>query len=563
MNSVVVLIVGFAVSFIGYRCYARFIDTRIIKSDPNKPTPAKRHRDEVEFIPTRKAVLFGYQFKSIASAAPVVGPIIALQWGWLPALLWIVLGAFFIGWVHDYSIAMVAVRKDGASFAGLSGQLISSRARTILLCFVYFFLLLVAGAFGAIVVDAATGQKSSFMAWLLLTFSGLLAGQMIYRWRNPVILTTVVAVLIALFGIWLGTVAPSDSILGSYIARSRPVWAFATLLFCYCSAVLPIWRFAQPINYVASCIILLGLFFGIIGVLILHPNFTLPAYTGFEIKLGPLWPIMFVTVGCGAVSGWHGIVSSYGTARQLENERDARPVAGGAMFAEMMLAIFALIIAGTVYASSSDYEAALARGPIGIFAVGVSKFLGALGMPDAVGKSYGGVMLIVLTVTILQLVIRFMRMATSELLGDISPIFKNAHVGTTIAVLLALISVLTGWWQCLWILFGGSSQLMASMALLLVTAFLMSERKPFAWTFYPMIFMFLTASAALITTSYRRLNAVFSGAVKSEALLGNILIGLIAILLVIAAIILAVEGITALVRFRSISSRARASNTKA
>jgi carbon starvation protein len=563
MNSIVVLLLGVIVFFIGYRFYARYIDTRVIKSDPKKATPAKMYMDGVEFMPTSKSILFGYQFKSIAGAAPVVGPIIAIQWGWLPALLWILLGAFFIGWVQDYSTAMVAMRKEGASLGGLSYKLISPRARIVLLCFIYFFLLLVAGAFGNIVVDAATAQKSSPMAWLLLTIGGLLAGQMIYRWRKDIILTTVVCVVIALFGIWVGTVAPSDSILGASFANSRPLWAIAAMVFCYFAAVLPIWRFALPINYVASYIVFLGLFFGMIGVLVLHPNFTLPAYTGFEIGIGPLWPIMFVTIGCGAVSGWHSIVSSSGTARQLENELDARPVGGGVMFVEMMLAVFALIIAGTIYASSADYAAALAKGPIGVFAAGVSKFLGALGMPAAVGKSYGGVMLIVLAVTILQLVIRFMRVATSELLGDLSPLFKNAHVGTTIAALLTLILILTGWWQYLWILFGGSNQLMASMALMLVTAFLMSEGKPYAWTFYPMIFMFITTTAALIVTSYRLFRAVFSGAVKGEAYIGNILMGLVAIFLVVAAIILAVEGIRAFRRYRSVSPKAEGAPVKA
>jgi carbon starvation protein len=563
MNSVVVLILGFLVFFVGYRFYSRYIDTRIMKSDPKKATPAKMYMDGVEFMPTSKNILFGYQFKSIAGAAPVVGPIIAIQWGWLPALLWILLGTFFIGWVHDYSSAMVAMRNDGASFGGLSYKLISPRARIVLLSFIYFFLLLVAGAFGNIVVDAATAQKSSPMAWLLLTIGGILAGQMIYRWRKDIILTTVVTVVIALIGIWLGTVAPSDSILGSRIASSRAVWAIAALVFCYFAAVLPIWRFALPINYVASYIVFLGLFFGIIGVLVLHPDFSLPAYTGFNIKIGPLWPIMFVTIGCGAISGWHSIVSSSGTARQLESEVDARPVGGGVMFVEMMLAVFALIIAGTIFASSSEYAAALAKGPIGVFAAGVAKFLGALGMPAAIGKSYGGVMLIVLAVTILQLVIRFMRVATSELLGDISPLFKNPHVGTTIAAFLTLILILTGWWQYLWILFGGSNQLMASMALMLVTAFLMSEGKPYAWTFYPMIFMFLTTTAALIVTSYRLFKAVFSGAVKGEAYIGNILMGLVAIFLVVAAIILAVEGIKAFGRYRSVSSKAQAAPVKA
>ncbi|HMK76494.1 MAG TPA: carbon starvation CstA family protein [Thermodesulfobacteriota bacterium] len=555
MNSVVVLIIGFLVFFIGYRFYAKYIDAKIIKSDPKRTTPAKMYMDGVEFMPTSKNILFGYQFKSIAGAAPVIGPILAIQWGWLPALLWLLLGAFFIGWVHDYSSAVVAMRNEGASFGGLSYKLISPRARIILLCFIYFFLLLIAGAFGAIVVNAAIGQKSSPMAWLFFTIGGVLAGQMIYRWRKDIILTTVVTVAISLFGIWLGSVAPSNNILGEGIANSRLVWAIAALIFCYFAAVLPIWRFALPINYVTSYIIFLGLLFGIIGVFVLHPNFTLPAYTGFDINIGPLWPIMFVTIGCGAVSGWHSIVSSSGTARQLEYETDARPVGGGVMFVEMMLGVFALVIAGTIYASSSEYTAAIAKGPIDIFAAGVGKFLGALGMPAAIGKSYGSVMLIVLAVTILQLVIRFMRVATSEMLGDISPIFKNVHIGTIIASLLTLALTLTGWWQYLWILFGGANQLMASMALMLVTAWLMSQGKPYGWTFYPMIFMFFTTTTALIVTSYRLFKQVYSGAVKGEALVGNILMILVGIFLVIAAIILAVEGIKAFSRYRALRAQ--------
>jgi len=541
--------IGFIVFFIGYRIYAQYFDTKIIKSDPKKTTPAKWFTDGAVFTSTRKTIRFSHQFKLVGGVAPVIGPIIAIQWGWLPALLWLCLGAWFIGWVHDYSSAVVAMRNEGASFSGLSYKLISPRARIILLCFIYFFLLLVAGAFGAIVVDAAIGQKSSPMAWLLLTFGGILAGQMIYRWKKDIVLTTVVTIVIALIGIWLGTVVPSDSVLGTDIASSKPVWTIAALVFCYFAAVLPIWRFTLPINYVASYIVFLGLLFGIIGVFILHPNFTLPAYSTFTIEIGWLWPMMFVTIACGAFSGWHSIVSGSGTARQLEYETDARPVGGGVMFVEMMLGLFALVIAGTIYASSSEYAAAIAKGPIEVFAGGVSKFLGGVGLPDAVGKSYGGVMLIVLAVTILQLVIRFMRVATSELLGDISPIFKNAHIGTIIAEILVLILILTGWWQYLWVLLGGANQLMASMALMLMTAWLMSQGKPYGWTFYPMIFTFFTTTAALVVTSYRLFKAVFMGVVKGPALVGNTLMAVVAILLVIAAIILTVEGLKAFRRY--------------
>jgi len=555
MNAVFVLIIGFIVAFIGYRVYAKYIDTKIMKSDPKKATPAKMYMDGVEFMPTSKNILFGYQFKSIAGAAPIIGPIMAIQWGWLPALLWILLGAFFIGWVQDYSSAMIAMRHEGASFGGLSHKLISPRARIILLSFIYFYLLLIAGAFGNVVVSTAISLKAGPMAWLFMTIGGVLAGQMIYRWKKDIVLTTVVTVVIALFGVWLGTVAPSNQIVGESLANSRLLWAIAAFVFCYFAAVLPIWRFALPINYVASYIVFLGLLFGIIGVFVLHPDFSLPVYRNFSIPIGPLWPMMFVTIACGAISGWHSIVSSSGTARQLEYETDARPVGGGVMFVEMMLAIFALIIAGTM-ASYAEYGASIGKGPGAIFAGGVSKFLGALGLPAELGRAYGSVMMIVLAVTIMQLVIRFMRVATSELLSDVSPVFRNVHIGTVIASILGIILVLTGWWQYLWVLFGGANQLMASLALMLVTAYLMSEGRSAAWTFFPMIFMFFTTIAALLYTSYNLLLKVFTGAVKGEALVGNTLMGLVGFFLVIAAIILGVEGAKAFGRYRALGAQA-------
>lgn len=555
MNSVVVLIVGFVVAVIGYRFYAKRIDSKVIQADPKRATPATMYMDGVDFMPTSKNILFGYQFKSIAGAGPIIGPIIAIQWGWLPALIWILLGTLFIGWVQDYSSAMIAIRNEGASFGGLSYRYISPRARIILLSFIYFYLLLIVGAFGNVVVSTAISLKAAPMAWLFLTISGILAGQMIYRWRKDILLTTVVTVAIAMLGIWAGTMAPSDRVLGESLANSRWLWAIAAFVFCYFAAVLPIWRFALPVNYVAAYIVFLGMFFGVIGVLILRPDFTLPAYTEFTIKIGPIWPIMFVTIACGAISGWHSVVSSSGTARQLENELDARPVGAGVMFVEMVLAIFALIIAGTIYASPVEYGAAVAKGPGGVFAAGVAKFLGALGLSADLGKSYGSVMMVVLAITIMQLVVRFMKVATSELLGDVSPIFKNAHVGTFVASILGMLLVLTGWWQYLWVLFGGANQLMASLALMLVTAWLMSQGRSTAWVFYPMIFMFVTTIAALVYTSYSLLSKVLTGAVKGEAIIGNTLMGIVGFFLVIAAIILAFEAFKAFGRYRTLRAQ--------
>lgn len=555
MNAIVVLILGFVVFFIGYKYYAGYIDKKIIQADPKRATPAKMYMDGVEFMPTSKNVLFGYQFKSVAGAAPIIGPIIAIQWGWLPALIWLLAGCFFIGWVQDYSSAMVAMRNDGASFGGLSHKLVSPRARVILLSFIYFYLLLIVGAFGNVVVSTTVALKGAPMAWLFLTIAGILAGQMIYKWRRDIILTTVVTVAIALLGILLGMQYPSDQILGKEIAESRWLWAIAAFAFCYVASVLPIWRFALPINYVAAYIVFLGLLVGIIGIFIQHPDLSMPAYTSFSIPIGPMWPIMFVTIACGAVSGWHSIVSSSGTARQLESEMDARPVGAGVMFTEMMLGLFALIIAGTFAASAQEYAPIIAKGPGVIFSTGVSRFLGAVGLPVAFGKTYGSVMMIVLAVTIMQLVVRFMRVATSELLSDISPIFRNVHIGTFIASVLGIVLVMTGWYQYLWVLFGGANQLMASLALMMVSLWLMRDGKKAAWVLYPMIFMFITTIAALIFTSYNLLNKVLSGAVKGEALIGNSIMGVVGFFLVIAAIILAVEGFKAFGRFRQLKAQ--------
>ena len=184
MNAVYVIILGFLIAYIGYRFYAKYIDAKIIQADPKRATPAKMYMDGVEFMPTSKNILYGYQFKSIAGAAPIIGPIIAIQWGWLPALIWILAGTLFIGWVHDYSSMMISVRHEGQSFGGLSHRLISPRARVILLSFIYFYLLLIVGAFGNIVVSTAANLKAAPMAWLFLTIAGVLAGQMIYRWKQ-------------------------------------------------------------------------------------------------------------------------------------------------------------------------------------------------------------------------------------------------------------------------------------------------------------------------------------------------------------------------------------------
>lgn len=556
MNAIFIILGALIVAVGGYRWYASYIDRKVIESDPNKVTPAKMYMDGVDFMPTPKNVLFGYQFKSIAGAGPVVGSIIALQWGWLPALLWLFLGVLFIGWVHDYVSGMVSMRSDGLSLGGLSYKLISPRARLILLSFIYFYLLLLAGAFGGVIAGALTKLTSGPLALVILALSGVLAGQMIYRWRVNILLMTVICVAIALIGIELGKRFPADWLLGAAVSGNKFTWGLFAVAFCYISAVLPIWRFALPLNYVAFYIVMFGLVGGIVGIILGGFPVQAPAYTQFTIPIGPLWPILFVTIACGAISGWHSMVSTSGTCRQLECETDAKPVLAGSMFTEMVLGVVALMTAAAAI-PFSQYKELLKASPAAVFATGLSNLMNQVGIPIAYGKTMATVIIIVLAITVMQLVLRFMKVATIELVGDYSPLLRNGSVATFIAAVLTLLLIQTGWWQYLWILFGGANQLLASLALLVASVWLLSQGKKATFTLIPMWFMFITTIAALLYTSYNLLSKVFTGQVKAatgqtllEATVGNGLMGFVALFLVVAALILLADGVKAIRRCR-------------
>jgi carbon starvation protein len=566
----VVLVVAIVAVWLGYKFYASSIDRSVIQADPNKATPAKLYNDGVDFMPASSSVLFGYQFKSIAALGPIVGPIVAVQWGWAPALLWLILGVFFIGWVQDYASAMLAMRNDGLTMGGLSYKLISPRARTILLSFLYFYLLLIMGAFGAIVAGLFANPKMPF-GFIILTLCGVLAGQMTYKWRKDLVMTTVVTVAIAVIGIWLGTTGPFQSVVDainggkdSFVLYATPYgpmkwsvwfWGIVVLGFCYLGSVLPIWRFAQPVNYVAFWLVLMGIVGSIIGIFITRPGLgDFPAYTGFMAKGiiapgfdTPLWPILFVTVACGAISGWHSLVSTSGTARQLEKETDALPVGAGAMFTEGVLAVLAVVFAVTAFGGLAGYREVLTKGggPAAVFSRGMAQYLSVLGVPMDFGIAFGSAFLVIMALTVMQLVLRFMRVASAELVGDAVPAFKNIHFGTIVGIILTLVLMWTGFWSRIWLLFGGSNQLFASLALVLITIWLVQSGKSYQWAMWPAVFMYVTTVAALIVTAWVSLQAAFTPGLKAAFIFGNLVAAAIGFVLVILALFLAWDAFQA------------------
>lgn len=579
MNTLWIVVIAAIVIYAAYNYYAKRIDRDVIQSDAKKATPAKMYMDGVDFMPTSRNVLYGYHFKSIAAAGPIVGPITAANlWGWAPSLLWLLIGVSFIGWVSDYSAIMVAVRNDGNSLSAISHKLIAPRTRTILFTFIFFYLLLVAGAFMGIMSALMAARPDVPFGIIMLGVMGLLAGQMLYKWKMDLILVTAIVVIVTVaamvFGPFGSTINPETRAIqwvgpinGAVVAFNNAVnnltggnsvmtvfdptnadpripapnaegvrpstavydaetgaiktmpaylfWALFILAFSYLAATLPIWRFAQPVNYIGFWITLLTIGLSALGA-VLAPILGTTAVNaaGETVKVAtfqlkplitwgfaydaakawqPLWPMLFVTIACGSISGWHALIGSIGTARQLEYETDGLPVGGGAMFTENTLGLLSLVAVSIVGTG----------GGAGRFAAGVGTLLtvifGANFKTFGTALGFGAFMVIVLTVT--QLIFRVMRVTLSEWIGDAVPVFKNMHISTVTSMLLTMLLVLTGTWVYLWQLFGAANQLMAALSLLIVTVWLREQKKNPSFALWPTLFMYFTTLAATLVTA--------------------------------------------------------------
>jgi carbon starvation protein len=623
MNTLWVVIVGAVVIYLAYNFYAKRIDRDVIQANDKKATPAKMYMDGVDFMPASRNVLYGYHFKSIAAAGPIVGVITAANlWGWLPSILWLIVGVSFIGWASDYSAIMLSVRNDGNSMSAVAHKLVAPRTRTILFVFIFFYLLLVAGAFIGILAAILAANPDVPLGILVLAIMGLLASQMLYKWKMNLPLTTAIVVIVTILAMAFGPLGqkfdagkltaqgPVGQIVVSInnainnltgnkelysvtdptaadpripapgadgkrpatavydpatgLIKTMPsylLWALFLFVFSYLGANLPIWRFAQPVNYIGFWITLLVIVVSAVGAILapltgikdasgaaigafaLKPviswGFTLDPAKAWQ----PLWPMLFVTIACGAISGWHALFGSVGTARQLEYETDALPVGGGAMFSENTLALLSLVavsIAGS-------------GGGGGRFAAGVGKllFAGTFGaLPELFGKALGFGAFVVIVLTVTQLVFRVMRVTLTEWVGEAVPAVKNMHVSTIISMVLTLALVLTGTWVYLWQLFGASNQLMAALSLLLVSVWLKSEKKNPAFALWPMLFMYITTLAAtLVTARNLYVTIATKPALGALPVAGAWAMIVVAILLIVAALMIGYDGWVAYQRF--------------
>lgn len=548
MLSLIVILIGIILYALAYKFYIKWFDRNIIMSDPKRMTPAHTYMDGVEFFPSNRYVLFGFQWKSIAALGPVVGPIVAIQWGWLPALLWILFGTIFIGWIHDYGSMMTSSRSEGASFGPITYELISPKARTILLWYILWYIVLILSSFTNVVSSLFNSFPVTPIPVFIVTIVGMLAGYMTYKLKVNIVYTTVIAVVIMFLGVWAGIASP---IIAPFPKEwVLDFWMFITLLFCFLGAVLAIWVFIQPINYLSFYLVYIGVIGMILGVFIGAPNYTFPAITAFYdpaiTVTGPLWPMMFVTIACGAISGWHSLIGSSITSKQLDNEADAHFVGGGAMLAEGILALVAL----TTVAILSP-EAIKGVAPAGRFVLGGSMLLKNIGIPEPVGKAFAAVMLIILAITIMHIGLRITRLVLSDLAGPrFGGIFKNMYVSAIVVsfIVWLITSPHTGAaFSYIWGTFGGANQLMAGLALMIVSLWLTREKRPTIYTAIPMAFMIATTIAALIYLSYSGVTLYIADPKK----IGAGIAAAVNIVLLILAFLMCYEGVKAYRRIKA------------
>ncbi len=604
-NSLLIAAIAVVWLVLAYRWYGKRIERRLI-SPGDAATPANAQRDDVDYYPANRVVLFGHHFASIAGAGPILGPVLAVAYfGWGLTTLWILIGVVLIGAVHDYLALMISVRHGGSSLPDVARDAVSSPARVLFLIFVWVGLVLVITAFvnaaastflavdkvpvKAEAVEAAAGEEAAtagvegeaagqevetqyierdtgtrvLIPTFVLMLIAVLFGVMINKLKVKTWLATVIALVLLAGAFALGFAFPEGaSLLGMEKDTAKTVWLVVLMVYAIVASVLPVWVLLQPRDYLATWILIFGMGLGFAGIIVVHPTLNAPAFTSGMTAKGPVWPMLFIIVACGAVSGFHCLVAGGTTSKQLAAERHGLFIGYGSMLTEGALAMLALIAVGAGLYFTSEQAAAAGGGfvlgdflqpggggPITAFGRGfatlaepfISPVAAALGVAG-LGVILGTTMVNAFVMTTLDTSVRLARFITTELLGDAVPLFRNRVVASlTPAVPAFLLAVMPGAFGKIWPMFGAANQLIAALALVVISAYLLKRGKPTLYTVIPALFMLITTLAALLWQAYQNL-------VKAEE--PNYVLGVTAIVLLALALVLAYQARVALFTFR-------------
>ncbi len=521
MNALIIAVLSFIGYIVAYRFYGRFLARRIFKLDDSRRVPSEEFYDGIDFVPTKKRILFGHHFTSIAGAGPIVGPAIAVIWGWLPALLWVFFGAILIGGVHDFGSLVVSLRSEGKSIGYVAKTAIHPVVRLLFLIIVFFLLIVVVAVFMLIIGLLFTMYPASvFPIWCQIPIA-VAFGYVINEKRGNLIIWGLVSLMLLYVTIFYSAFHPywSQFHIFGIMDSELFTWLILLSIYCYIASVLPVQRLLQPRDYINSNMLFLAMGALMLGLIILRPEIVAPAINHNISDAPAIIPFLFITVACGAISGFHCMVASGTTVKQQERESDARLIGYGSMLLEGALAIIVLLactagLGGTEawtmrYASWAQASGLGAK--IGAFVEGSATFLQAIKLPRPVGEAMVSVMVISFAATTLDTSTRILRYVTVELADSwkIKPM-QNRFIATTFGLLIALaLSILpplleTGkvdgsGGMLLWPLFGTGNQLLAGLALLVVTMWLLRRKVRTIYTLLPLVFLLtMTAWAMFI-----------------------------------------------------------------
>ncbi len=491
---------------LAYRVYAKHLATRLFELDGCRPTPAHTLSDDLDYVPTNRYVLFGHHYASITGLSPMLGPAIAVIWGWLPATLWVVFGAIFVGAVHDFGSLAMSIRARGVSVGKITESLVGARAKTLFHLIIFFLVALAMGVFVHIVATlfSPTFYPESVLPTGLLVGLAMAIGFIVHRRGGSLTPLTVVG-LVAMGGlVWAGIRFP---VTGPSLAE----WKWLLLAYAFLASVLPVWLLLQPRDYINSLLLYLGVGAMYLGFVVSNPSFVAPAIDVAPAGAPSMLPFVFIVIACSAASGFHALVSSGTSAKQLDREGDARFVGYGAMLGESALGLMAVFACTAGFVSREawleryvSWQSADGLGNnIAAFVGGTAHFLAALGIPEQVGTAFVAMLVVSFALTSLDSATRILRYNVSEMGETLRwPLLDNRFVASTVAIaaiwFFAFFEVrgeFAG--LVLWQLFGTTNQLLAGLALLAITVYLLRRGKPLAYTLVPMVFMLATTLSAM------------------------------------------------------------------
>ena len=529
MSGVVLILFAMIMFIAAYRFYGGFISKKLSVTNDNK-TPSHTMYDGVDYCPAKTPVLLGHHFASIAGAGPIVGPIIAASFGWVPVYLWVLIGAVFIGGVHDYSSIVASIRHKGKSIGQIIENYIGQKGKKLFLLFAWSTLILVIAVFTIITADTFYAIPSSGTSSLLFMILAVGFGLTVYRYKAPLWISSVIGVTLLFFCIYLGNIFP--------IQLSRETWMLILLAYVFVASVTPVWILLQPRDYLNSYFLYSLMLGGIIGLFFTMPEVHLEPVTNFSVgKLGYLFPALFVTVACGAISGFHSIVGSGTTSKQLDKETDARIVGYGGMLIEGILAVLSLLSVASLD-QQHFLELLNTKGAVAAFSTGIANFMHNipfLGIQTEHAVNFAALAVSAFALTSLDTATRLSRYSFQEFFevkekDNQNILVKNRYVATAITVTFGAALTFSGQTMAIWPVFGSANQLLAAIALLALTVWIAHLKLNYLFTLIPMLFMFAVTLTSLVALVY------------SNLLLQNFTLTIISLLLFVLAVILSSQA---------------------